>query len=109
MTRDTFDISLGAAAQGLLCSVLIVLLSLICRSIARERILLGLVLTGSDSASLGSIDSIRDQCCRIFFIFCVLFSFGAASGASAACNRGNHLWVVGWHRMVGGGADRCQA
>lgn len=54
--------------------MLIVLLSLICRSIARERILLGLVLTGSDCASLGSIDSIRDQCCRIFFIFCVLFS-----------------------------------
>lgn len=90
--------------------MLIVLLSLICRSIARERILLGLVLTGSDCASLGSIDSIRDQLLSHFLYFlCSIFVCGAASGASAACNRGNHLWVVGWHRMVGGGADRCQA
>lgn len=76
--------------------MLIVLLSLICRSIARERILWGLVLTGLGRASLGSIDSIRDQ---LLSLLSVLFSFGAASGASAGCDRGNHLargWLGGW-------------
>lgn len=74
--------------------MLIVLLSLICRSIARERILWDLLLTGLGCASLGSIDSIRDQ---LLSLLSVLFSLGAASGASAGCNRGNHLamWVVG--------------
>lgn len=105
-TRDTFDNSLGAA-QGLL-------LSLICRSIARERILLGLVSTGMDCASLWAIDSIRDQLLSLFVLF--LFSWrGLPQVPQMPQLPVNEVttWRCGWLASNGiwgrGGADGCQA